>query len=487
MNRKHSTLALLFLISSLASFAGAQAKIEDSVVRIVSQQNKFGWYTPWGSGSTGKSTGSGFVISQKRIMTNAHVVSDAALLLVYFHNDPTPYPAKIISTGHDCDLAVLELNDPVRIENVPALEFAGLPPIQSQVYTCGYPAGGNLLSVTAGVVSRIELQSYVHSGRDQHLAVQTDAAINPGNSGGPVLQANKVVGVAFQGSSSLENTGFFIPTEVVQHFLSDLDDGSYDGFPELGLRCAGMENSAARAYAGMLADESGVRVEHTIRGCTAEGLLEAGDIITGICGHDVANDGTIQWNNLRLPFPFTIDRLQKGDSATLEYIRGTERKQITLELNDYNPNPFLANIYDQRPTYAIRAGLVFAPLNREILKTYGSKWMQQCNEELLYEAFYRPLEEHEFFDTPHLIQIRRLNHAVNSEECLFTYSIIDSVNGQPTSTLEELIEAFDSNTNKQHLIRFKYGNRLTVIDAEKGRAAQEEILNQYGVPKDCNL
>jgi len=471
----------------IAAHVSAQTKIEESVVKIVNQYNKFSWYTPWNSGSTGKGTGSGFVISGKRIMTNAHVVSDSALLLVYFHNDPTPYPARILAIGHDCDLAVIELENPVRIGNVAPLEFDGLPPMRSRVFTYGYPTGGNLISSTAGVVSRIEIQSYVHSGVDQHLAVQTDAAINPGNSGGPVMQGNKAVGVAFQGNSRLENMGFFIPVEVVNHFLSDLEDGKYHGFPELGVLAANLLNPAAREYAGMRPDESGVRVDHIVRGSSAEGVLKLDDIITELCGYAVANDGTIDWNGLRLNCMHPVDQRQMGETISVGVIRGDRREKLDLKLNHYNPNPSMANLYERRPEYYVYAGMVFAPLNRETLKTYGGKWQSAANAELLYEFFYRPLEDNDFFDTPHVMQIRRLDHAVNAEESRFLYNIIDTVNGKKTGTLQELIDAFESGTEKQHVIRFKYGDKITVIDREKGTAANRKILQGYGVPEDRNL
>jgi len=476
------------LVAVLCCGATAQAEgVEPSVVKIVNQYNSFSWYAPWDSGSTGKGTGSGFVISKKRIMTNAHVVSDSAMLLVYFHNDPTPYPAKVIAIGHDCDLAVLELEDPSRIETVPPLEFDGLPAIRSQVYTYGYPAGGKRISSTAGVVSRIEIQSYVHSGVDQHLAVQTDAAINPGNSGGPVIQNDRVVGVAFQGSSQLENMGFFIPVEVVQHFLTDLADGTYDGYPELGLFSAPLENPAARAYAGMEADETGMRVEHLVHGCSADGLLLPDDIVTEINGYLVANDGTVSWQGLRLGSGFLIDQFQKGDTVPMRVIRGKERIALDVPLNFYNPNPWLGKRYEQRPEYYIYAGLVFVPINRETLETYGENWYTEIPQELIYDFYFRPVEEGTAFDEPLVMQIRRLDHAVNAEEARYLYRIIDSVNGKKTGTLQELADAFESGTDPQQVIRYKYGNRISVLDRQKADAAHPEILKQYGIPKDRNL
>lgn len=67
-------------------------------------------------------------------------------------------------------------------------------------------AGGDNISITKGVVSRIELTQYVH-GASQLMAIQIDAAINPGNSGGPAIMGNKVAGVAFQNLSGAENIG----------------------------------------------------------------------------------------------------------------------------------------------------------------------------------------------------------------------------------------------------------------------------------------
>lgn len=479
--------ALLLILLSISWGAHAQVNIEKSVVKIVNQYNRFSAYTPWNSGSTGKGTGSGFVISKNRIMTNAHVVSDTAMLLVYFHNDPKPYPAHVESIGHACDLAILKLEDETRMANVPALEFDGLPNLRSRVVTYGYPSGGQLISSTVGVVSRIETKTYVHAGTGQYLAVQTDAAINPGNSGGPVIQNGKVVGVAFQGVSKLENTGFFIPTLVTDHFLSDLTDGQYHGFPYLGLLAANLENPAARAHAGMTKDETGIRVENTFRGSSLEGHLQQNDIITAIDGYDVANDGTINWKGHRLNCKFLSELKQVNQKLLFTVIRNNERIEFAVVLNDYDPHPAKAHLYDKKPSYYIYAGLVFTPLNMEILESYSSKWMIKAPQELIYETYYRPLIEHDFMDTRHVVQIRRLDHAVNAEETKFIFHIVESVNGKRIHTLKDLVPAFKDNEADQHVIQFKYGNRTTVLDRQQCDAAHDDILKQYAIPKDRRL
>ena len=80
---------------------------------------------------------------------------------------------------------------------------------------CGFPIGGERLSITEGVVSRIEMFSYAHSQRCL-LGVQIDAAINDGNSGGPVLRGGQLAGIAFQALESGENIGYAIPVPVIR-------------------------------------------------------------------------------------------------------------------------------------------------------------------------------------------------------------------------------------------------------------------------------
>ena len=93
---------------------------------------------------------------------------------------------------------MLDVEDEGFWNGVPPLELGPLPRLQDSVAVVGYPVGGDTISVTAGVVSRIEVTDYSHGSSDL-LAIQIDAAINGGNSGGPVFnRSGQCVGIAFQ-------------------------------------------------------------------------------------------------------------------------------------------------------------------------------------------------------------------------------------------------------------------------------------------------
>mgnify|MGYP001816932357 FL=1 len=170
-----------------------------SIVRIEAATQVPNYKEPWKAGRFSGGIGTGFLIGSNRFLTNAHVVSNARRLLITVHGSPRKHPAKIIHIAHDCDLALLEVDDFTPFLGLKPLQIGSVPKLESQVRVIGYPVGGDRISVTRGVVSRIDFSSYSHSRSDQHLVVQIDAAINPGNSGGPVIQNDKVIGVAFQG------------------------------------------------------------------------------------------------------------------------------------------------------------------------------------------------------------------------------------------------------------------------------------------------
>ena len=176
----------LFAILANAVFA-APSDVYSSVLRIEVSTQVPDYQTPWNSGRFGGGIGTGFIIGKNRILTNAHVVSNARRVLITVHGSPVKYPAKVEHIAHDCDLALLSVENFKDFESFPTFAFGDVPSLESEVRVIGYPIGGDRISVTRGVVSRIDFQTYSHTRADSHLAIQIDAAINPGNSGGPVI------------------------------------------------------------------------------------------------------------------------------------------------------------------------------------------------------------------------------------------------------------------------------------------------------------
>ena len=136
---------------------------EKSVVQIFTEFVQPNWAAPWIFDIPRRASGTGFLIDGNRIMTNAHVVAWTTQLIVRRYHDPKPYFAKVEFVAHDIDLAVIKVEDPSFYEGMKPLDFGPLPKVRSAVLTYGFPAGGQQISVTTrGVVSRIEVEGYVH-------------------------------------------------------------------------------------------------------------------------------------------------------------------------------------------------------------------------------------------------------------------------------------------------------------------------------------
>jgi S1-C subfamily serine protease len=474
------------IFTSLQGVSAAQP--ERSVVQIYTFSQQPIWDAPWRFDSVRRSGGSGFVIKGKKIMTNAHVVSWARQLLVRRYQDPKPYVARVTYAAHDCDLAIIEPEDPSFFEGMEPLEIGDLPPVRSTVITYGYPAGGEQISYTRGVVSRIELQSYAHIGNRTYLAAQTDAAINPGNSGGPVIQDDKVVGVAFQGLSGLENAGFFITTTLVKHFLKDIQDNNYDGFPQVGVRIVTLQNPAYRRALKLPDNSLGARIDQILDVPTTRELLKVDDVLLRVGPYDIGSDGTILYEGNRVYLTAAFSEIQHGEKVPLKVWREGKELDISLPLYTYKKDLVEGNQYDVLPRYYVYGGLVFVPLSRDYLRTLGAGWGDPANAPLTYELFYRKHESPEKARPEPVLLASVLSHSVNANFGVRARALVDKINGIRIENLEDVVRAFALETGKdEHLIEFGADQTLEAINRKRADAAHAEILKTYGVPKDRRL
>lgn len=455
--------------------------VRQSVVKIHCTIQRPDYSMPWLMEPPAQGTGSSFFIGGKRLLTNAHVVSDLRFLELQREDDPRRYPARVTFIAHDCDLAIVEVDEADFYDGMKPLRLArALPAINDEVVVLGYPMGGERLSVTRGVVSRLDYGVYAHSGIDQHLVLQVDAAINPGNSGGPVLFRERVVGLAFQGLIRGENIGYGIPLPVLQRFLDDIADGRYDGYPELGIAFMSTRNPALRRSLG-LERPGGMAVSYTDPFGSAYGSIEKGDVILRLDGHDVAEDGTVVMDGDRVLFSELIERRQWGEVARFDLVRNRAGLRVDVPLST-PPDPFVfRNLYDVRPRYALRAGLVFSPLTREYLRSVRRD--QDPNvRELFYYAEYAKMHGHHLEFDEFVVFTRRLPHPVNGYADGFLNGIVTKVNGRAIRALADLAAAWEQPEDGFHRIRFAGLDDTLVLSVAEAKAAEASIRARYGVP-----
>ncbi|XP_059665551.1 protease Do-like 10, mitochondrial [Cornus florida] len=450
----------------------------DSVVKIFTVSSSPNYNLPWQNKSQRETMGSGFVIPGKRILTNAHVVADHTFVLVRKHGSPTKYRAEIQAIGHECDLAILDVKSEEFWEGMTFLELGDIPFLQEAVAVVGYPQGGDNISVTKGVVSRVEPTQYVH-GATQLMAIQIDAAINPGNSGGPAIMGNKVAGVAFQNLSGAENIGYIIPVPVIKHFITGVEEsGKYVGFCSLGLSCQPTENVQLREHFRMSPDMTGVLVSKINPLSDAHRVLKKDDIVLAFDGVPIANDGTVHFRNReRITFDHLVSMKKPDETAKIRVLRNGEEHEFSVTLR---PLKALVPVhqFDKLPSYYIFAGLVFIPLTQPYLHEYGEDWYNTSPRRLCERAL-RELPKKAGEQLVILSQV--LMDDINAGYERLAELQVKKVNGVEVENLKHLCQLVDNCSEES--LRFDLDEeRVIVLNYGSAKIATSRILTRHRIP-----
>jgi S1-C subfamily serine protease len=483
--KKTTLIAGLLLAAVIPGALRAQDGLRTSVLKVFVVQKPADYYQPWQMGYQMPSSGSGFILSGHRIITNAHVVSDQVHIQVMKAGDTRKYTAKVVFVGHDTDLAELSVSDPAFFDGTKPVVFGPMPKQRDRVAAYGFPAGGDELSITEGVVSRIEVRPYAHSGSNL-LTVQTDAAINPGNSGGPVFKDGKFVGVSFQGYSGaqLQNTGYFIPTVLVERFLKDVADGSYDGVPGMGVVWQKLENPALRRRLGLPGPNGGVMITKVIPGAGADGVLKEGDVLNVLDGVPVAENGTIPFGDAeRVDLSHLLSLHQMSETAKVQLWRDGKTLNVDVPLYDI-PDLVPGPEYDKRPSYFVYAGLVFQNLNQNFMRLFDAAAPVRMRDYAELGLKTEDLKEVVFINVV-------LPHDVNVGYHKLGQAIVTEVNGQKIHQLKDVITALKKPQDGYQVVKLDHWNGSpdnraaeVVLDAKEADKANAEILKAFGIASD---
>ena len=278
------------------------------------------------SAQSGKSSGTGIVLSADGyLITNHHVIENAQVIAVQTSDD-RQFQASIIGSDEASDLAVLKVD----ATDLQPAEFgdSGKLAVGDRVVAIGDPLGAQLRgTMTSGIVSAINRDLEVND-RTMTL-IQTDAALNNGNSGGPLINCyGQVIGINTMKlrsyySTTAEGLGFAIPMAVAKPILEELMENGYvAGRPAIGISYDTLP-LAFRIYYNL---PEGVYISAVYDGSDAQAKgVAAGDIITAVNGTRVTSIDEL--NRVKNQFA-------AGDSITLTLYNGGSYRDVEVTLID---------------------------------------------------------------------------------------------------------------------------------------------------------
>jgi len=287
-------------------------------------------------------SGSGSIIDKNgHILTNNHVIRDAQKLEVTLF-DGSKWPAKLVGTDPDNDLAVININPPAeKLKPLPLGDSQKLQ-VGQKVLAIGNPFGLGL-TLTTGIISSLGRTIRSEVGTMIEDLIQTDASINPGNSGGPLLNSEgEIIGIntaIVSPTGGSVGIGFAIPVNTAKRIIPQLVSKGYVSYPYLGASVQTVFPELAK-YLGLKAERGAMVIEVTpggpsdkagLKGGTKQIqvrnllLIVGGDVITQIDQFEVKDsDGLIKHVRERKP----------GDRVILKVFRDGKSKEVRVTLEE---------------------------------------------------------------------------------------------------------------------------------------------------------
>jgi putative serine protease PepD len=314
-------------------------KVADGVVNVTSTAMQMDFFF---NAFPTQGSGSGSVIDAKgHILTNHHVVANAQKLEVTLA-DGSKWPAKLVGSDPDSDLAVIKIDAPKeKLKIIPMGDSRNLK-IGQKVLAIGNPFGLQR-TLTTGIISSLGRTIRSAVGTLIEDVIQTDAAINPGNSGGPLLNSDgEIIGInsaIISPSGGNVGIGFAIPVNTAKRVVPELLTKGYVTYPWIGATIQSLIPEIAKYR--KLKIERGAMIAEVVKDGPADkaGLkggnekiqvgnmivLVGGDIVVKVDQHDVkTNDELIRYIREKKP----------GDTILLKVFRKDTLMEVKVTLGE---------------------------------------------------------------------------------------------------------------------------------------------------------
>jgi hypothetical protein len=466
MNKRWLLSWGLLLLTFAPTGAGGFA---DSVVRVRATVRYPDVLRPWIRRKPIHLAGSGAVIENKRILTNAHIVLYADTVQVE-GEDGKKVAAKITAVAPGIDLALLTVADDRFFARRPALpRNQKLPRPKALVTVYGFPDAGEKLAIVPSRVLRIEYVAY--APQTSGLQVHLEKLVDPGASGGPVMLGKYMAGLALSLGQS-DPLGRVIPNEEIDLFLQDVKDARYDGKPWLHAPLQTLQNEALRKKLRLGQATEGLLVTR------AGGLLEKFDIITKIGGYFVDNEGRVLvHDDLRFPFQYIVPQVAKGGKVRAGVLRSGEASNIDLPVT-YAGEFLIRELNGKLPRYYLYGPIVFAPATIEL-----TEQLLQLNRDPSNPLALRQNDKARFPGDELVVVSSVLPH-----KCLGGYpdplgKIVREVSGVEVKSLAHLVDLLRDNKREFVTLEFVGAQpEFIVLQRADMKAVTQELMKKHDIP-----
>lgn len=179
-----------------------------------------------------------------------------------------------------------------------------------------------------------------------------------------------------------------------------------------------------------------------------------------------------------------VERKFAGDKLKLAYQRDGKKTETEITLKRFDPYVKLGEQYNQRPRYVVYAGLVFQPMDKNLMDAH------QIGDRTANYMFDNYLTEKLYVEWPEPVLLTNvLADEVNTYLTPYAQSVVDEINGVKIRRLKDVKTALAKKGDKPGFVVVKLleKDRPLVLKRELADTAHPKIMQTYNIPEDAYL
>lgn len=466
----------------VANSRSVSLHISPSILKVNVTQQGFNPRLPWQKSSPTSRSGVGVVLEGKKILVTASLVRDAGYIELEKPDSGRRVAARVLALDFEANLALLEAVQEGRDlldEAVPlALAPTVRPGDEVQVWQLG--RSGERMSSPL-VVSKVLVSRYLLPS-SSFLTLEANGILRPEatNVTLPVVREGRLAGLLLRYDSN-NQSATVLPAAIIEHFLKDVADGTYDGFPSVGMNTHTTLDPQFRDYLGLKSDQGGLFIGAVTPAGSAHSLgLQAGDILLSLNGKAINSRGELQDRRYGLIHfshllrgdgfvgdEFSAQVIRKGQTQTLK------GKLVHRSLDD----DIVPTLHTQEgPNYVVYGGLIFQELSMPYLQSFGDDWENKAPAQLVRAASNTSVARNQ--GRRRLVLLSAVLPVTGTQGYQSLGAVlVQSVNGIAIKDLQDLQGALKSPRDGLQRIEFDESPRMLFLDTAQAEKDNEELAN----------